>query len=583
VRPGTQRVALSVVVGMATSGCSLLLDFDALEREQQPAPREDGGQPQADPATAAADAAGVPTLDGGQPPNADGSVPPAIALDASVPGASATNDAGPMSSELDARAPMVLPDGAVVWPPGDAGLDAAAADGCLQSCAVADPCVVSNCVDGECRTTQLENQLVALPFTELVEADALYKSELVAAEGRFFRATYGEWAGKPDIQVKSFTGDTALDEFAYGSALQAGWQPVSPAALVADTRFDHVELYVYAAIRATDADEKAPGQMVRINLRANLTSPAGDEEQPEVVALSDVPNFRSQSTRIGPSAGQLKEQPPFVVWNGCSVEGKGSAAECAQIEVVGGQGGLYLQSGVAALTVGAEGTSFLPESGDVKALSAIKADAPGALWLTSGESGQTFVRHAFSSTPATDELLPTDLVQCDDAVGVGIDSAEFNTKLWRMSFSTRKGSTYSTRSRNLSCADADCSALQAAFPTCQDDALPDVRSQVIRSWHREDDAESRIFNAIAQVRNEGAGSRLVLQVAQVDVDGATGDVTSTEVGELQLAESEVSSGLDFAAVAALGSDRLAVSWLEAPNGEHEKDALQVRTFAVCAP
>jgi hypothetical protein len=573
---GWARVAASVLLGGPLSACSFLLDFDSLEGVATKGSTEAGsapvrGEPDAGSASdrdgaganmGAADAAGTTdSTSGSGSPGGDSRDGGWASLDATVPTPGDSLDASPLSDAGGERLDALGPDGSST---------------CPEACVASNPCVIASCEDGQCKQRTAQG-LVRTTFSQVVDGDALYKSELVAAGDRFYRATYGEWDGTADIRLESFQaqGETPLSAFDYSRTLPEGWAVASPAAVAAETRFGGLDLHVYTALRGPNSGAGAPLQTVRIKLDRALTLTG---EGP--LSLSDTPNFHFRSQQVGPAAGMTPEGEPFAIWNGCTVEGSGDAARCVAIEAVGGRGGLYIQHGNEPLLLGDAGANFLPEHREIIAFAPLTAaDARGALWLAAQGVNQSDVRLAFSSDPEGGSLS-----QCAGPsnvnTGYALDTTRVRNDLWSASWTTRADTVFHTETRGLQCDANGCMDAPPEAGQCAM-AADDVKNQVTRTWQREGDPESRVFRAVARTRATTEGSELVLNVDWFDSDTGLG-AGATPIGEIVLASADNEEGPDWAAIAPLAPNTLAVSWLEGGGPEQPAKTLQVQTFAVCS-
>lgn len=569
-----QRARLSwcavAVVCTQQLGCAFVLDFDALKEQyapvdagKKPAPSKDessAGQRDASVATADQDAATGATSD----PSLDAATPSTPSLDAG----DAALDGGD-SGDAAHCGPCEAPDACSVA--------SCVAGRCVigpKECIPSQRCVASVCEQGECVETPVTG-LVKTAFNEVVEAEALYRSELIAAGDRFFRATYGKWDKRRELRLASFRADqsAALASLDVSSELAKKWPDalvVSPAAIAAETSLQNLQLFVYAAIENPGEPDDAPKQMIELLVTRDLTGA-------KLRALSDEPNYHFRSDRSGPSAALGPDGSAFAVWEGCSVESSDTGPECVAAEPAGGRGGVYISDALEPLAVAAPKDHFLPESRRIFALNALRTDTTrGALWLAQKGANETALGLGFEGAAPNPNLPQCAASEADEVVmstGYALDAWQMTDSRWGASWSTRNGSEFDTQLSELLCGETSCEPNPEI--ACQ--KVDELKSQVTRTWQRDGDPALRLLRARARVLLGGDESRLVLAIEQLDLSDEGNE--ATPLSEVVLATGPVDGGPDWASLAPLAPNLLAVSWLE-PGTPH---TLHVETYDVCAP
>lgn len=550
-------------------GCAFVLDFDALKDEyapvdggKKPAPSTEessAGQRDASVLTGGQDAAMATTSNPGLDA-ATSSTPSLDAGDAALDGGDSGDAAhcGPCEAPDPCSVASCVAGRCVIGP---------------KECVPSQRCVASVCEQGECVETPMTG-LVKTAFNEVVEAEALYRSELIAAGDRFFRATYGKWDKRRELRLASFRADesAALASLDVSSELAKKWPDAlvaSPPAIAAETSLQNLQLFVYAAIENPGEHGETPKQMIELLVTRDLTGA-------KLRALSDEPNYHFRSDRSGPSAALGPDGSAFAVWEGCSVESTETGPECVTAEPAGGRGGVYISDALEPLAVAAPKDHLLPESRRIFALNALRADsARGALWLAQEGANQTALGLGFEGA------APNPNLQCANAdpdevvmsTGYALDAWQMTDSRWGASWSTRNGPEFETQLSELLCGDTRCELNPES--TCQ--KVGALKSQVSRTWQREGDPALRLLRARARVLLDGDESRLVLGIEQLDLSDAGN--AATPISEVVLATGPVDGGPDWASLAPLAPNLLAVSWLE-PGTPH---TLHVETYDVCAP
>lgn len=594
-------------IALFCSSCSWLLDFDAL-KDRKRTLDTDGSAPArpADHSAKPDDGA----VDAQTRTSASQDADAAAGIE---PGTSPSGPGGLTHPDSTRDAGLSLRDASIQSPAdaGDAGL-------CTESCDDRLSCTNDLCVSGECKhqdvicpTTDvcapgqcLETGCVNTPIVGLaatayaveIPGDRIFKSDLVAARDRFFRASYGIWNGEPDVIIESFQPDdgTRLDRVRLSQALPSDDYAVAgPAALVADSRIG-LDLHVYVALRqllpisaepaASDAGTNSAelddaGTLFHFVFNRQLTRM---DDMTSVVA--NPPNVRLGSQSVGPVAGQPVGRLPFVAWNGCSVAKGSDPPKCIADEADGDRGGIYLQSGTDQLDLNSPGEHFIPDTGVIRALSPINTTQDyGALWL-SDNAGVTAVRIGLANGEPASELT-----RCAANAGwqsYAADTALIHESLWQANWSSRNGARFATEQRHLGCDSDTCTDLDLPAGECSsavDTSLPDVRSVVTRTWQHPDDPET-VYRAVASIPMGGEEGVLKLKIDALSAfQGADADVAA--IGAVTTIESAPGSAPDRVSLAPLtsedGTDSIAVSWIEAATSSDSQDKLHIQTFRLC--
>lgn len=577
-------------LGFTTLGCSFMLDFDELS-EANPASEAGSSLDDTDDGDDSDDSDDSSTDDTADDLD-DSSVD-----DTSDDGGDASSGADDDSNPADAGADdgsdpdsgLTSTDGGSCTDDCDDG-DPCTIDGCVAgrcqnepiSCETDDSCTQASCVDGQCVETRAFG-VVEDGFEERIEASTAYRSTLVGAGDRFYRATYGVWDGQPDILFSVFgrEGDAPLAEARASDVLPDGIVPMSPAALAPDTRLG-LSLHVYVAVKADDQGDAAAGSVARMRFNRELALLG------EVELISSLPNYRYESDRLGPAAGITSSGEPYVVWNGCTTTGTPEGPDCVTTEPSNGSGGLYLQFGEDELDVSDPGAAFIPEPRSVTGLATLDAgDTPGAIWMANESPG------------GVDILLgsgagnPQAITQCNDGSGLtghSLDAWRSLGNLWTTSWSTRMGTTFSTELTVLRCAnDGSCTdlGLPVDANSCTEEqtqarVIDGARSVVTRTLARPGDPAERIYQSAVAVTSEDDETSIELIVNQLDFDlsGEAEVGSSTPVGRVQLAPAGADEATGWPALATVAPDRIAVSWLES-RGSTDSAAVRVQRYRIC--
>ncbi len=583
---------------MSSSGCSFLLDFDELEGDatatadtgETDAATDDTGTATDDVATdstdAQSDVGGTDTEETGVIDETDQPTD-----DTGVTDVTEGTDAG--SQDFGDGGDGLCSNGCNDDDP--CTEDVCTSAGCDNPpivCQAQDPCMEASCVDGKCVETPFLG-VVKDNYDESVVADTVYRSELIGAGDRFFRATYGVWDGSPDIRLASFdrTATEPLAEYSLSQAFAdlapdvsvGDSVPVSPAALVADTRLG-LTLNVYVAIRSASAASDMAGQVVRMTLNQNLAL-VGDG----VISVSTEANYRVSSNFLGPAAGQPPNEDPYVVWNGCTTTTTTAGGRCVATEpTANGRGGLYFQIGDVGLDPSAPGDNFIADPLAVSGLAAVTTEAlPGAMWMSNLAPTGVEVNTGFADGEAASPL-----VQCDTAsgyTGYRLDAARSISNVWTAFWSKRGGSNFVGELTSLQCQSSSCVDLVVQPPAseCPDPApsgrvLDTARSLVARTLARPGDPANRIYQSFALARSGDESADLALVVNRVDFGNESGGEASgpLNIEERTLAAGTLDNAPDWPALATVVPDSIAVSWIEAGDTP-DSDALRVQRYKIC--
>ncbi len=582
---------------VSASGCSLLLDFDELKGDDPSVGSPDARATETDDTTDATDDTDAEQTGTETETTTDGTV---------TEQTDATTDTQTDATDVGGQTDVGLTDtgegGAGACPNGCDDDDPCTEDTCTPSgcdnepivCTRSDTCMEASCVDGMCVETPLLG-VVEDNYDRSVVGETIYRSELVGAGDRFFRATYGEWDGLPDIRLASFdrNGEEPLAEYSLSQAFadmfaETGFSddvvPVSPAAVVADTRLG-LTLNVYVAIRSAGSAADIAADVVRLTLNQNLEL-VGEG----LVRVATEANYRVVSDRLGPAGGQPPNGgEPYVVWNGCTTTMTADGPRCAATEPTtgDGRGGLYIQVGDEGIDPTNPGDNFLRDPRPLSGLSAVTTDTEaGAMWMSNLTPSGIEVNTGFANGQPIQQV-----VQChtnSGFTGYRMDASRSIFNVWTASWSKRSGSTFVGELTSLQCQSDSCVDLvvQPPVTTCPDPApsgriVETARSLVARSLARPGDPSNRVYQSFALGRSDADSADLVLLVNRVDFGDASEPADGpVNIEERVLAADSLDNAPDWPALATLSPDRLAVSWIE-PGDAPDSETLHVQRYKIC--